>query len=90
MDIVNEQDRSGREFDGNETHPGGPQAIILTDGLWRRAFGANPAVVGRGVSLDDRSFVIVGVAPPGFWFIQPADAYIPLRPSGSMSGFPLP
>ena len=37
------------------------------------------------MTLDDRSFTIVGVAPPGFWFTQAADAYVPLRPSGSMS-----
>jgi putative ABC transport system permease protein len=75
----------GREFDGNETRSDGPRAIVLSDGLWRQAFGADPKVVGKVVTVDDRNFTVVGVAPPGFWFTQAADAYLPLRPSGSMS-----
>ena len=46
---------------------------------------ADPNVLGRAVTLDDRSFTIVGVSPRGFWFTQAADAYVPLRPSGSMA-----
>jgi hypothetical protein len=37
----------GREFDSKETRPGGPRAIVLSDSLWRRAFGADPSAVGR-------------------------------------------
>ncbi len=73
----------GREFTAGETRARGPQAIILSDGLWRRAFGGDPGVVGRAVTLDDRSFTIAGVLPARFWFPTAADAYVPLRPVGS-------
>jgi putative ABC transport system permease protein len=73
----------GREFTPDEARRGGPQAIILSDGLWRNAFGANPAVLGRSVRLDDVSHVIVGVLPRGFWFPESSDAFVPLRPSGA-------
>ncbi|HYL76958.1 MAG TPA: ABC transporter permease [Bryobacteraceae bacterium] len=75
----------GREFDRKETRSGGPRAIVLTDGLWRRAFGADPEVLGRAVTLNDASFTVVGVLPRGFWYPQAADAFVPLRPTGSVA-----
>ncbi|HEY6342266.1 MAG TPA: ABC transporter permease [Bryobacteraceae bacterium] len=73
----------GREFTEEETRPGGPQAIVLTDGLWRRAFGARPDVIGSVARLDGADYIVTGVLPAGFWFPQPADApadaYVPLR-----------
>ena len=79
----------GREFNADETRQGGPQAIVLTDGLWRQAFGADPAVLGHAVTLDEVSYVVVGVLPHNFWFPQAADSFVALRPSGSLddSGF---
>lgn len=74
----------GREFNSEETSPTGPQAIILSDSLWRRSFGADRAVLGRAVSLDDTTFTIVGILPGDFWFYQPAEALAPLRPTGGL------
>jgi putative ABC transport system permease protein len=74
----------GREFDAVETNPAGPQAIVLSDSLWRRAFSGDPAVLGRVVALDNTSYTVVGVLPSGFWFPQSADAFLPLRPTGSL------
>jgi hypothetical protein len=75
----------GREFNTAETHPGGPEAIILSHHLWRRSFGADPNVIGHAVRLDDSSYIVVGVLPAGFWFPQSSDALVPLRPSGNLS-----
>ena len=75
----------GRTFDVDETHPGGPQAVILSDSVWRRNFGGDPAILGQLVTLDGTALKVVGVLPPRFWFPQRVDALIPLRPSGSLS-----
>jgi predicted permease len=75
----------GREFLADETLPTGPRAIILSNGLWRRSFGADPMVIGRTVTLDEDTYTIVGVLPAQFWFVQAADALVPLRPTGSLS-----
>jgi putative ABC transport system permease protein len=75
----------GREFNAAETMRGGPQAIVLTDVLWRSAFGADPLILGRSVRLDDASHIVTGVLPPAFWFPQAADAFLPLRATGSIS-----
>jgi len=74
----------GREFSAEETRAGGPQAMVLTDELWRRTFNGDPAVLGRAVVLDDASFIVVGVLPRAFWFPQAADAFVPLRVTGSL------
>ena len=78
----------GREFTAAEAQPNGPPAIILSDSLWRRVFGADRGVVGRSALLGPTAYTIVGVLPPGFWFDSfwisgGADAFVPLRPSGT-------
>jgi predicted permease len=75
----------GREFNSEETRLGGPQAIILSDSLWRRSFGADREVLGRAVTLDGRSHVIVGVLPPNLWFPESAEALVPLGNSRSLA-----
>ena len=56
----------GRDFLEEEDAAGRNGVVILGDGLWRRRFGADPAIVGRTISLDDREHVVVGVMPPSF------------------------
>jgi putative ABC transport system permease protein len=56
----------GRGFTAEEDLPGGPPAVLLGDGLWRRRFGADPGVIGRVLTLDDTPTTVVGVMPPGF------------------------
>jgi putative ABC transport system permease protein len=43
----------------------GPKGVILSDRLWRRRFGANSAIVGRQITLDDEGYTVVGVTPRG-------------------------
>ncbi|MCU1338776.1 MAG: Permease [Bryobacterales bacterium] len=74
----------GREFQSGEVRPGGPNAIVLSDALWRRAFGGNPDVVGRVVTLNDTSYTVIGVLAPNFWFPQTALALVPLQSIGSV------
>ena len=70
----------GRGFLREETRPGSSQTVVLSDSLWRRAFGADPAVVGRQVEMGDAYYTVVGVTPPHFTFIeQPADVFISLQ-----------
>lgn len=44
----------------------GVRAIVLSDSLWRRRFGADPAIIGRTLRLDDTPFHVVGVMPADF------------------------
>lgn len=68
-----------------------PQAdlvAVISDGLWRRRFGADPQIIGRHVTLDDRPFTVVGVLPAGFALHHPnvadpgaLDLWLPLQPT---------
>ena len=72
--------RLGRSFTPEEDRPGAAPVIVLSDGLWRSRFGAEPGVVGRVVDLDGESVEVVGVMPPGFSFSQQEiDLWRPLR-----------
>ena len=70
----------GRGILREETRPGGAQSAVLSDSLWQKAFGADPAVIGRQVEMGDASYTVVGVMPPHFTFVgQPADVFVPLQ-----------
>ncbi len=46
--------------------PGRNPVVVLSEGLWRRRFGADPGIVGRVLRLDGRPYTVVGVAGGGF------------------------
>jgi len=56
----------GSVFDPNDATPGFNEQVVISDGLWTRAFGRDPKVLGRIVQLDSDSYRIIGVAPAGF------------------------
>ena len=56
----------GRLFGPQDFVPGAATVVVMSDGLWRRAYGADPNVVGRIIRLDNDSFTIIGVLPRGF------------------------
>ena len=53
----------GRGFLPEEDRPGADAVVVLSDGLWRRRFGADPAIVGRDVRIDGVPRRVVGVTP---------------------------
>jgi hypothetical protein len=71
----------GRNFTGAEDKPGGERVAILSYGLWRRRFGADPAVIGKTVSLNNYRYTVVGVAPAEFTGTTRGmvnDVYVPI------------
>jgi macrolide transport system ATP-binding/permease protein len=50
----------------DEIAPGQHPVVVLGDGLWRRAFGADPAIVGRTIQINRQPMTVVGVAAPDF------------------------
>jgi len=69
----------GRTFVDAEGAPDGELAVILSDGLWRSAFGADPNVIGQSLDVNGRLRPIVGVMPPDFGFPSPdARMWIPM------------
>jgi putative ABC transport system permease protein len=72
----------GRVFWSSDGAPGAAAVVVLSEGLWRAKFGADPSVVGRNIDLDKRAFTVVGVMPAAFRFpllSQTEQLWIPLR-----------
>jgi putative ABC transport system permease protein len=60
---------AGRDFVPQEDQPGGTGwPIILSHSLWQDRFGSDPKIVGQSLTLDGRTFAVVGVMPVGFQF----------------------
>ncbi|HKT50275.1 MAG TPA: ABC transporter permease [Candidatus Angelobacter sp.] len=72
------QARLGRVFLTEEGQPGHGNVVLLSDGLWRRRFGADPAVAGRTLVMDGQSYQIVGVLPHDFHLPDEAEVWTPL------------
>jgi len=64
--VLNVSPQLGRNFQASDDVFRGPNVAILSDRLWRRRFGADVAIVGRQVRLDDTLFTVVGVMPASF------------------------
>lgn len=68
----------GRTFQLENEQPGREQVVVLSHALWQRRFGGDPDIVGRKVTLDNKSFEIIGVMPAGFRFPQYAEMWAPM------------
>jgi putative ABC transport system permease protein len=58
----------GRGFTPADDQPRGPMVVLLSDSLWRRRFNADPAIVGRTITLDQNDYTVAGVLPARFRF----------------------
>jgi putative ABC transport system permease protein len=78
LTVIGIQPAIGRGFRPGEDEPGRDREVILSDRLWKRCFGADPAIVGKSVRLDDRTFVVTGVMPSSFDFPLATEIWTPL------------
>jgi len=56
----------GRLYGPQDFVPGFAAEAVISDGLWRRAYGADPNVIGRTIRIDNDPLTIIGVLPRGF------------------------
>jgi putative ABC transport system permease protein len=81
--VLGVQPAVGRGFTQEEGVPGRDKVAIISDGVWRRRFGGDPAVLGSTIILDGETHTLVGVMPPHFWFRFPGvDVWTPLSFTG--------
>jgi predicted permease len=69
----------GRIVNAGDVDQAAPVAVI-SDGFWKRAFGASDAVLGQSLAINDVSVTVVGITPPGFvgmWTDSEADVWVP-------------
>lgn len=63
----------GRTFQPGEDRPGKGRVVVITDGLWRRRFGASRDILGQSIRLDGAQYLVVGVLPASFRFPKGGD-----------------
>jgi len=85
LEVLGVTPQVGRNFLPEEDRPGGSKAVLLSDSVWKSNFGADPGVVGRAIALDDVPYIVVGVLPRSFEFLDntPADMLVPFQLSDS-------
>src|SRR5258708_10671454 len=77
LGILGTTPQLGRLFERGEQGSGSPRVMIISNGLWRRRFGADPRWIGRSVRLNGQPVTIVGVMPDGFRIIFPEGSSVP-------------
>jgi predicted permease len=75
FDLLGLRATSGRLLTESDTKPDAAPAAVIGHGLWQRAFGGDPATVGRPLTLNGRTYTIVGVVPAAFRGLIIDDAF---------------
>ncbi|MGE5744152.1 MAG: ADOP family duplicated permease [Gemmatimonadota bacterium] len=78
FDVLGVQPVLGRAFTAEEDQAGTDHVVILSDHLWRSRFGADPAILGKTITIDGVPRTVVGVMPPGFTFPNATELWTPL------------
>ncbi|HEY2459800.1 MAG TPA: ABC transporter permease [Candidatus Acidoferrum sp.] len=87
FDVLQERPVQGRTFvESDCSAPGAGAEVVLSNDLWRTAFGADPSVIGKRVVLNRVALTVVGVAPVGFGGTEPVASsfWIPLTMQKSL------
>jgi len=77
----------GRTFNPDEDRPGAAHTAVISDGLWTRAFGRDPAIVGRAIRINQETFTVLGVMPASFRVPAAPDLWQPLQLSTKSAGY---
>ena len=81
FDILGVRPALGRTFLPGEDSPDRKYVVVVSDGFWRRQLGADPNIVGRAITFDDRPYTVIGVMPQGFSLGYLEQVWIPLDAS---------
>ncbi|HYV05090.1 MAG TPA: ABC transporter permease, partial [Blastocatellia bacterium] len=65
----------GRTFLPEEDQPGKPLVAVVSHRLWERHLNSDPEPTGRTISLNDKTYTVVGVMPPDFRFVRSVDVW---------------
>jgi putative ABC transport system permease protein len=76
--LLGVQPAIGRGFAPNEDAQSAGRVVVLSDGLWKRRFGADRRIVGKTIALDGNTYTVIGVAASRFSFPDRPDVWVPL------------
>jgi len=73
----------GRLFTNEEDQPGGPPVVVLSYGLWQRRFGGQTSIINQPITLNGKSYTIIGVMPQDYLYPSRVEMWVPV---GQLSG----
>jgi putative ABC transport system permease protein len=77
MSVFRVRPLMGRVFTHDETAPGGPASAVVSFNYWRDHLGSATDINSHILSVDGRSYQVVGVMPTGFHFPDATDVWLP-------------
>ena len=75
----------GRVFTNEEDKPGGTPVVVLSYGLWQRRFGGQENIINQALTLNGRSYTVIGVMPQGYLYPSRVEMWVPV---GQLAGDP--
>jgi putative ABC transport system permease protein len=76
--ILGAKPDQGRLFDEDDFKPGAGRVVVLSFGLWRRIFGADPSIVGKSLTLSGQVYTVAGVTSQDFVPLRDEELWAPL------------
>jgi putative ABC transport system permease protein len=73
--VLGAQPELGRTFSPDEDEPGKPLVAVVSHSLWQRHLNSDPDPTGRTISLNDKTYTVVGVMPPDFRLFRSVDVW---------------
>src|ERR1041384_7841377 len=68
----------GRVFTNDEDKPGGTPVVVLSYGLWQRRFGGQKRVLDQPITLNGKSYTVIGIMPQSYAYPSRAEMYVPV------------
>jgi len=68
----------GRVYTNEEDKPGGTPVVVLSYGLWQRRFGGQTSILNQPITLNNKSYVVIGVMPQAFLYPSRAEMWVPV------------
>lgn len=74
---------AGRYYTAEEDKPGAEPVVVISEKLWERRFGRNPALLGRTIPVDGVQRTVIGIAPATLGLPRLAEMWVPIAPFGA-------
>src|SRR5689334_22059618 len=68
----------GRVFTNDEDKPGGTPVVVLSYPLWQRRFGGQTSILNQAITLNNKSYTVIGIMPPSYAYPSRAEMYVPV------------
>ncbi len=68
----------GRVFTNDEDKPGGAPVVVLSHGLWQRRFGGQTSIVGQAITLNNKSYTVIGIMPQSYLYPSRVEMWVPV------------